>query len=279
MKRLMWMIAVVVLIASVVSVWAADAIRLREAKARLGQEVTVRARTGVIVESAPAGMRVYTLRDDYGDQANVVSTSDYPIMGATYLVTGLVQVDPTTQVLTIHERSRSRLYATPRWLLPAVVVVVLIGVGGVALMLRRRALHAALPKAWGYAMVEAGPDRGKQFALRGDQIPVGREQDPDAAIALPLDKSVSKNHGTILRQGETVRYRDDHSRNGSFVGQQAVAAGQTIELPHGALLRLGPSTVLSVTYASGPSLTDTQDGTGAAAAIAEAGTEQAPSQH
>jgi len=266
---------------SVVVAETADVTRIRDLRSRLGQEVTVRGRSGIIVEAQERpGLRVYTLRDDYGDQVYVQSTRDYPIMGATYLVTGIPNVDASTGDLYLQERSRQRAYPTgrvPKWLLPAVAGSVLLGVLAVAIMLRRRALTAALPTAWGYAEVASGPDQGKVFALRGDQIPVGRMQDPATAVALALDTNVSREHGLILRQGPAVFYQDTGSRNGSFVNEQPVAAGQRVPLPPGALIRVGPATVLRVGQAGAAGAQETQQaGTDGEWHLGEAPTAEAP---
>jgi hypothetical protein len=257
--------------------WAAEPMRLRDAKERIGEEISVKGRTGVIVESsAAAGRRVYTLRDDYGEQAHVVCAGEYPIMGATYLIAGVPTLDPATHALYIQERSRTRLYGVPRWLLPSVAGLVLAGIGAVAVMLWRRALAARLPEAWGYVIVESGPDKGKQFDLRSDEVKVGRQQDSARGIALPLDVSVSKDHGVILRRGQRVMYRDSHSRNGSFLGQKAITPGEDVELPQGALVRLGPTTVLRVVRAGGAAIDETKSAE--EAQFGEAMTEPAPPQ-
>lgn len=62
--------------------------RIRELGGLEGQEVTVKGRAGVRVESLETrDFKVFTLRDDYGDQAHIRTKQDYPIMGVTYIVT------------------------------------------------------------------------------------------------------------------------------------------------------------------------------------------------
>src|ERR1051325_7526397 len=70
--------------------------RIRDVVQRLGQEVTIKGGTGQIMESLEQpGLKVFSLRDDYGDLALIRSRDqDYPIMGVTCLVTGTVHREP-----------------------------------------------------------------------------------------------------------------------------------------------------------------------------------------
>lgn len=59
-------------------------VRVSELDNYLGQRITVKGRTGQILEGYQT--RAFTLRDDYGDMVIVLlqSGKPYPIMGATY---------------------------------------------------------------------------------------------------------------------------------------------------------------------------------------------------
>jgi hypothetical protein len=222
---------------------------VRDLKDHLGQQVTVKGRTGFIKEEKP-GLLVFTFRDDYGSEVDVRSSLDErPIMGATYLITGLPNEDPATGRLSLQEQSRQRAYPTggaPKWLLPAVAALVLLGVLAVVIIVRRRGAAGALPPAWGYLEVTSGPHQGKTLALRGDEVSVGRGLDPTFALDLPLDVSVSRQHGRFLREGDTVYYEDLGSAYGSRVDEQPAPAHQRVALPPGALVGLGSQTVVRV---------------------------------
>jgi hypothetical protein len=263
--RRLWLLGVVLAAASagVCDKDTVKTVRIRNLDSHKGGKVTVKGRTGIIVEAEEtAGVHVFTLRDDYGDLIHVRTTHEYPIMGATYFITGTPRSDSASGVLYLEETSRKRAYPSvtnvtkvtkvmsggkvPRWLLPVVTGVVAIGVIAVALMIRRRTVSARLPDAWGYAEIVSGPDQGKSFALRGAETIVGRAQDPNTAIAVVLDQHVSRMHGRIVRQGGEVYYEDANSRGGSWVNEEKVEPGQQVPLPAGALVRLGPSTVVRV---------------------------------
>lgn len=257
-----------VIIAIAAAQVSAREVRISELRNLTGQEATVRGRTGIIVEAEEKqGWKVFTLRDDYGDQVYVRSKADHPIMGATWDITGRPEVDAATGTLYLTEVSRQRSYPPvgkmPGWLLPGVGGIVLLGVGVVGVMIRRRSLKGELAPAWGYAEIVSGPDQGKNFALRGDEIVVGREQDPAKAVSIVLDQHVSRRHGKILKTGDDLFYEDCMSKCGSWVNEMQAEPGQQVLLATGSLLRLGPQTIIRIGLAGNVNEThDWGDGLG-----------------
>lgn len=230
-----------------------ETFRVRDARDHLGETVVVKGRTGIRVEKyESAERRVYTLRDDYGDQILVRTGQDYPKMGVTLLVEGTLSEDAESRTLFLDEVSQESAYPAAskplsNWLLGAIggalaVVVVII----IIIVRHGSSAPAQLEEAWGYAAVTSGPDQGKNFALRGHRILVGRGQDPTTAISFELDTNISRNHGVISRVDQTMYYEDTNSRNGSWIGEQQVAGGSRVPLPPGTLLRLGPTTILRI---------------------------------
>lgn len=226
-----------------------DALRIRDLRSRAGQSVVVKGRSGQIVEASERpGVRVYTLRDDYGDVVNVHTRDTYPVFGTTVVVTGTPVIESGTGGLYLDEQSREMAYppgASLRKVLLIVVPLVLVGII-VAWVLVSRRSGEGLPAAWGYAEAVSGPHQGKSFALRGPEVVVGRGQDALLAVDLPLDDSVSRQHGRIVRDGEAVYFEDTGSSFGSWVNEQQVQSGQRVQLAPGALIRLGPSTIIRV---------------------------------
>ncbi len=217
---------------------------LRIRDLRDGQIATVKGRSGQILESEERpGVRAYTLRDDYGDMAVVLTKRHYPIMGVTLLVTGQVRIDTDSGNVYIFETKRVQVFDPNRWRIwwAIITVAILLIVGLVYFRLRGRT--AELPPAWGVAQVMSGPDQGARFFLRGDNIIVGRGQDPALGIALN-DDQVSRTHGRVFREGNQVFYEDTNSTNGSFVNEQRANPNQPIRINPGVLIRLGPSTVI-----------------------------------
>ena len=245
---------------------------VRDLRQSLGQTVTVRGRTGVIRETpASDGCNVYTLRDDYGYlvDVHIKPSEDYPIMGATYDISGQVGQDSVSQALYLEASSQKKVYGgpdpvviketvsttrveTPAWLLPLVVGLIVLGAVVVALivrrMLRRRGGGAGLSAPWGYVEVVSGPHQGMRVALRDDTTAVGRHLDPVKEVTLDNDRNISRRHGAIIREGDAVYYVDTNSTNGSSVNEQPVASGQRMPISPGALIRVGPNTVLRVEH-------------------------------
>jgi len=237
---------------------SAEVVRVNELVNYLGQEVTVKGRTGQILEGYAT--RAFTLRDDYGDVVVVLMSSDkpYPIMGATYYVTGVPKQVEGKIALT--EARYRRWYG---WLtMPATVIfiVIFIGLGLTYLVTRwhigRRTeaiREEVFAEPWGFVEVVAGRfDGGKRFALRYDEIPVGREADPSIGVLLD-DPAVSRVHGRILRDNlGRIFYEDLGSRYGSWVNEVQAQPNQPVHLPENALIRLGPETILRLIPAGSP---------------------------
>ena len=280
LKRL-WAIWLVMAAASALALAATEQPKLAyvgDLRQSLGRMVTVRGRTGVIRKTAaPDGCKVYTLRDDYGDAVDVhIQPSQYfPIMGATYDVTGEAREEgaalyleaesqkkvyggQATDVVITKTLTKTEVKAQP-WLLPAVIGLMAAGALVVVLvvrrMVRRRAGGDGLAAPWGYVEVVSGPHQGMRMALRDNTTAVGRHLDPVKEISLDEDRSVSRRHGAIIREGDSVYYVDTNSTNGSFINERPVASGGRAPLSPGALIRVGPKTVIRVDRPEGGAVT------------------------
>jgi len=181
----------------------------------------------------------------------------------TYFLTGTPQADAASG--TVHFREASRKQAFPAkketvvvreevevkqtmspLIIGAVAGLVLLGIVAVFLIVRRRAAGAGLSPEWGYAEITAGPHQGRAVTLRGEEVLVGRGVDTTLHIDLPSDVSVSRHHGRVYREGGVPHYEDTGSSHGSWLNEQRVEPNQPVPMPPGALLRLGPSTVIRV---------------------------------
>lgn len=237
-------------------------VRVRDLRAYVGQTVAVKGRTGNIVEAEEApGIRVYTLRDDYGDVVHVRWRQDlhrrdegYPIFGATYLIAG----QPAWQNgrLYLDELKRTRMYspveAFLKYGLP-VAVCLLLGLLGVLGYVRFTQRKLKPSPVWGYAEIVEGPQQGMKFALRGDEIWIGRATDPQTDICLSDEhRTVSRIHGRLFREGGVLKYQDHGndgtgSTYGSSVDGRSVSSGGTVELPPGQVrINLGGRTTLLI---------------------------------
>lgn len=88
------------------------------------------------------------------------------------------------------------------------------------------------PKLVGYS----GPAAGKVIPLM-DALTVGRE--PDNALSLPTDSTVSRKHAVFLSTGTGWELSDSGSANGTFVNGQRLANPQV--LSHGDEIKIGSS--------------------------------------
>jgi hypothetical protein len=254
---LMWL-AVVLAAGLAAGAAATDITRVSQLREHLGQQVTVKGRTGIIVERPDtAGLHVFTLRDDYGDQVEIRSVHEYPIMGVTYQIAGAPAVDPSSSVLYLQEQSRQRVYPTvapeavrKQLLTSALVVVFVVVIAAVLVGRRVRGRQAAgpaeLPEPWTTVYVVRGPHDGQRFQLRYDTIVVGRGHDPAKALCFDEDRTVSHNHGVIERVGSTVYYTDTNSRNGSRVNDQPVTPNERVAIQPGGVIDLGPNTKIQI---------------------------------
>src|SRR5881227_1089535 len=69
-----------------------------------------------------------------------------------------------------------------------------------------------------------GPNQGTRIPLDGDRFVLGRN--PECQIVIPVT-SVSREHAQILRVQAKFYIEDLHSRNGTFVNNQAIT-GRTL---------------------------------------------------
>jgi len=213
---------------------------------RVGDLVRIRG----TVTGATKGEKGFLLTDEKRAQVRV-SYSESPKPGSVVIVFGKVEPTPEGGVRLAAESVQ--VLSTPAsgvslWLILSVAggAAVLI-LGGVTIILRRRAAVEALPAPWGWAEVVSGDDQGKRFALRYDEVDVGREADPLTGVCIASDTSVSRQHGKIIRDSNgQVVYEDTGSRCGSWINEVEVPRGQRVPLPQGALLRLGPNTTIRV---------------------------------
>lgn len=256
------MMGTIVCLLSVGFAVAQQQVRVRDLHAYLGQTVAVKGRTGNIVEAEEApGIRVYTLRDDYGDVVHVRWRQDlnprddgYPIFGATYIITG--QPTQAGNRIYLDETKRTRMYSPVevfiRYGLPVAGVMVL-ALLGVLAYARSGQRKLKPPPVWGYAEIVEGPQQGVKFALRGDETWIGRSTDPQRDICLSEEHDrVSRVHGRLLRQGGSLKYHDHGtdgtgSTYGSSIDGQPVPSGGTVDLPPGRVrINLGGQTTLLI---------------------------------
>jgi len=106
---------------------------------------------------------------------------------------------------------------------------------------------------WGYVTVIEGPERGKVFPLRDDEIPVGRIGDPMHAVVLREDIQVSRIHGVIRRCDNAVTYEDSNSTNRSFLHGVDITGQPPIPITHGMQIRLGEHTSVKFSFEDGMS--------------------------
>lgn len=88
------------------------------------------------------------------------------------------------------------------------------------------------PKLVGYH----GPAAGKVIPLM-DALTVGRE--PDNALSLPTDSTVSRKHAVFLPTGTGWELADSGSANGTFINGQRLTNSQV--LSHGDEIKIGSS--------------------------------------
>ncbi len=224
--------------------WLAPQVAITELGKYIGG--TVRVQGKVSRASNPGGKGTFVLTDEQGHEVSV-RAEQVPKNGSVVSAVGMVESDPAAGIILIAE-SVQLITAPPegvnmKLLILVAAIAVLLTLAGVYVLIRRRTVEAALPEPWGYAEVLSGPDQGKVFALRYDEVPVGREGDPLTSV-VPTDPAVSRQHGRIIRTDSGVFYEHTQGRFGSWVNEQPVQQGQRVPLPQGALIRLGPNTVI-----------------------------------
>ncbi len=87
-----------------------------------------------------------------------------------------------------------------------------------------------------HLVVVEGPTLGQVFPLRASVCTIGRHQGCTVVLS---SITVSRQHATITRQGETFYLVDDKSSNGVYLNGQKLPADQSCPLHHGDMLRLG----------------------------------------
>jgi diguanylate cyclase (GGDEF)-like protein len=94
------------------------------------------------------------------------------------------------------------------------------------------------PRASGEACLVTihGPDLGRRTPLDRPRLGIGRDPDNDLVIG---SDSVSRRHCEITSEAGRVCVRDLGSTNGTQLGENALASGETRELRPGDLLRVG----------------------------------------
>ena len=230
-----------------------------ELKNYLGDLVQLR---GKVVQTRKQGnTAIVTIEDESGRA--LIRWSEAPKKESVIVAYG--KVNPTPQGQPVLSAESVQVAVPPPGVDPkllgglAVAVLALFGAGFV--WTRRRlqeaqeaAESAALPAPWGIAEVIAGPDQGKTFRLRYEEVPLGREADPLTDVAL-TDSRVSRHHGRIIFRNGQILYEDVGSSFGSFVNEREVPRGQQMPLPENATLRLGPKTILRVRCIASPTET------------------------
>jgi len=85
-----------------------------------------------------------------------------------------------------------------------------------------------------------GPEMGQVFELRDGPSYVGRSQDNDIQI---LDKTVSRRHLKLSRNGDRYFITDLGSQNGTFVNGLNITSGIEIEVRQGHPIALGMTVI------------------------------------
>lgn len=229
---------------------AEDGHRIKDIKP--GMEVTVKVRIGERMESRETnGIFAFTMRDDFGGFVAGQTNKDITDLrfGLTYLVTGRAVADSQGNLDHIEVASWREAYPRKSGLYALIAVGLVIIIGGLLfLMVRHRTTE---PQQWGYAEIVSGPDQGKLFPLKVKRVKVGRKQDPAKCVAVVLDKQVSREHGVLIRDGDTTYYEDTNSKWGSSVEGEDVKPGQRVSVPNGGIVRLGENTVIRVGITKG----------------------------
>ncbi|MCS6836295.1 MAG: FHA domain-containing protein [Anaerolineae bacterium] len=92
----------------------------------------------------------------------------------------------------------------------------------------------------GFLLVEHGPQRGKTFALKGDEVIVGRSVRNDIVLD---DSEVSAVHCRLVRVLDDYEIHDSNSTNGTFVNERRVGE-EGFMLAHGHRIQIGDTVLL-----------------------------------
>jgi pSer/pThr/pTyr-binding forkhead associated (FHA) protein len=114
----------------------------------------------------------------------------------------------------------------------------------IALALVSRALDRAGADRVTKIKVVEGPDQGAELALAEDGTPYVVGRAPPCALAL-ADPDVSREHTEITRRGGGVFVADRGAKNGTWIGEVRLAAGQEAQWRQPQMVRIG-RTVLAL---------------------------------
>lgn len=87
-----------------------------------------------------------------------------------------------------------------------------------------------------YLVVLRGPEMGRQIAVVGDEVVLGRDPACEVVVACDL---VSRRHGSISWEGEEALLRDLGSTNGTRHNGVALAPGRPVALVSGDRIEMG----------------------------------------
>jgi len=92
--------------------------------------------------------------------------------------------------------------------------------------------HDELQPGQALLLVKRGPNAGSTFLLENERTTTGRRPDSDVFLD---DVTVSRNHATIERRGDSFFVQDDGSLNGTYVNGERVeetklASGDEIQI-------------------------------------------------
>ncbi len=83
-----------------------------------------------------------------------------------------------------------------------------------------------------------GPFKGQKFSFDGEAVFIGRSAENDVQLKIG---QVSRKHFKIYRVGEKSYITDLESKNGTFLGSEAVAPGTGVEIKDNDIIRIANS--------------------------------------
>jgi hypothetical protein len=235
----------------------------------IGKTVIVQGRTGYIITKFESqGLHAFTLRDDYNNEIMVRTIGDtYPVMGATYRVTGSPTRIGGNLFLDSAPDMMSSMYPitvavpvpdpTPPSLKSQILLWMPTALSGLGILLILgyvlvRQLNRTPPE-WGVLSVTSGPDRGLTVPLHRRRIAIGRGVNPAQDIRLSSgDQTISNRHALLhYRKGQLQLC--DMSSNGTRIGGEKLMTDRPVPVNSGDLIHLGTrGTVVIVRLHSAP---------------------------
>src|SRR5512139_2641696 len=86
-------------------------------------------------------------------------------------------------------------------------------------------------------VIVLGKPLGKRFALNSKTMVIGRGSECEIPL---LDSSLSRAHAQVLKKDNGRFYLNDlHSTNGTYLNDQQLTPGKTVEVKDGDLLKAG----------------------------------------